>query len=198
MSRKMILRIGAGTLITLLALGAIATASARQTAFPNIRIKNFGQMTERFYRGAQPKEDDYADLKALGVKTIIDLQEEPKPYEKPAAESLGMRYINIPMVDKGYPPDAQIQQFLKLANDPATGVFFVHCAGGRHRTGIMGAVYRFTVDHWTYDQVYSEMKQYDFYSSWGHGDQKKYVQDYWASLVAKNAAAASTAADAHN
>ena len=29
-----------------------------------IKIKNFGQMDERFYRGAQPKEKDYKDLAA--------------------------------------------------------------------------------------------------------------------------------------
>lgn len=198
MSRKVTLRTLLVSLITLLALGAVATAKSKQTAFPNIRIKNFGQMNQRFYRGAQPKEDDYADLKALGVKTIIDLQEESRPYEKPIVEGLGMKYVSIPMVDKGYPPDSQIEQFLKLANDPATGVFFVHCAGGRHRTGIMGAVYRFTVDRWNYDKVYSEMKQYDFYSSWGHGDQKKFVQNYWAGLVAKNGGVVSTANEANN
>ena len=200
MSKKMTLCTLVGTLITFLALGAIATARTRQTAFPNIRIKNFGQMSERFYRGAQPKEEDYQDLKNLGVNTIIDLKEDPEPYEKPAAEALGIRYINIPMVDKGYPPDSQIEQFLKIANDPATGVFYVHCAGGRHRTGIMGAVYRFTVDHWNYDQVYSEMKDYDFYSSWGHGDQKKYVQNYWANLQAKQtgASAAVATSEGHN
>ena len=197
MSRKVTLRTLLVSLIALLALGAVATAKTKQTAFPNIRIKNFGQMNERFFRGAQPKEDDYADLKALGVKTIIDLQEESLPYEKPIVEGLGMKYVSIPMVDKGYPPDSQIEQFLKIATDPATGVFFVHCAGGRHRTGIMGAVYRFTVDHWNYDQVYSEMKQYDFYSSWGHGDQKKFVQNYWAGVVAKNGGSV-TAADANH
>jgi tyrosine-protein phosphatase SIW14 len=198
MSRKVTLRTLLVSLITLLTLGAIASAQTKPTAFPNIRIKNFGQMSARFYRGAQPKEGDYQSLKDLGVNTIIDLKDEPEVYEKREAEALGMRYINIPMVDKGYPPDAQIEQFLKLANDPATGVFFVHCAGGRHRTGIMGAVYRFTVDRWNYDQVYAEMKQYDFYSSWGHGDQKKFVQNYWASLVAKNGGAVSTAAEANN
>jgi protein tyrosine/serine phosphatase len=188
-----------GTLITILALGAIAIAK-NNPAFPTIRIKNFGQMSERFYRGAQPKQEDYRDLKALGVKTIIDLREDPTSYEKQETEALGMRYINIPMVDKGYPPDSQIEQFLKIANDPATGVFYAHCAGGRHRTGIIGAVYRFTVDHWNYDQVYSEMKDYDFYSSWGHGDQKKYVQDYWARLQAKQtsaSAAVTTGSEAH-
>jgi len=52
-----------------------------------IRIKNFGQMDERFYRGAQPKEQDYKDLAALGIKTVIDLQAEPKPYEQSVVES---------------------------------------------------------------------------------------------------------------
>ncbi|MEA2204854.1 MAG: tyrosine-protein phosphatase [Blastocatellia bacterium] len=199
MRRTITLRTLLVSLVTLLALVA-ATAKDKPSAFSNIRIKNFGQMSERFYRGAQPKEEDYQSLKDLGVNTIIDLRDTPTDYEKRSTEALGMRYINIPMVDKGYPESAQIEQFLKLANDPATGKFFVHCAGGRHRTGIMGAVYRFTVDRWNYDQVYSEMKNYDFYSSWGHGDQKKYVQDYWANLQAKQASATvvATSAEGHN
>ena len=147
--------------------------------FPNIKIKNFGQMDKRFYRGAQPKESDYGDLAALGVKTVIDLQDDPKSYEKKDVEALGMRYINIPMSDSSYPKAEQIEAFLKLTDDPATGKFFVHCAGGRHRTGVMGAVYRFTHYHWTYDQAYAEMKAYDFYTRWGHGAMKQFVQDYW-------------------
>jgi len=197
MRRRISLRTLLVSLVTLLALVA-ATAKDKQSAFPNIRIKNFGQMSERFYRGAQPKEEDYQALKDLGVNTVIDLREDPTSYEKRDTEALGMRYINIPMIDKGYPESAQIEQFLKIANDPATGKFFVHCAGGRHRTGIMGAVYRFTVDHWNYDQVYSEMKDYDFYSSWGHGDQKKYVQDYWANLQAKQANAVVATTEGHH
>jgi protein tyrosine phosphatase (PTP) superfamily phosphohydrolase (DUF442 family) len=151
----------------------------------NLKIKNFGQMDDRFYRGAQPKEDDYQALAALGIKTIIDLRDKPKDYEKPAAEAAGMRYVNIPMDDKSYPKDEQIQAFLKLVDDPSTSKFFVHCAGGRHRTGVMGAVYRFKHNNWNYDQVYAEMKEYDFYSRWGHGPLKKYVQDYWANHQSK-------------
>jgi protein tyrosine/serine phosphatase len=181
---------------------AAAAKSKEQSQFPGVRIKNFGQMDERFYRGAQPKQEDYQALAALGIKTIIDLREDPEAYEKPSAESLGMRYVNIPVVDKEAPQEAQIAEFLKLASDPATGKFYVHCAGGRHRTGIMGAVYRFNFYGWNYDQVYAEMKQFDFYSSWGHGDQKKYVEDYWQRVqsgqihVAALAAAATPAASA--
>jgi protein tyrosine/serine phosphatase len=176
-----------------LVLAVVAVSLAKthsDPAFANINIKNFGKMDERFYRGAQPKEEDYKDLKALGIKTIIDLQDSPTNYEKRDVEAIGMRYVNIPMSDSVYPKEESISAFLKLINDPTTGVFFAHCAGGRHRTGVVGAIYRFNVDHWNYDQAYAEMKDYDFYTRWGHGDMKKYVDDYWQHMQA-NATAAS-------
>ena len=155
----------------------------------NITIKNFGQMDDRFFRGGQPKENDYSQLAALGIKTVIDLQDDPTTYEKQKVEALGMTYVNIPMSDKDYPESAKIQQFLKLVDDPTTGKFYVHCAGGRHRTGVMGAVYRFNHYNWNYDQVYAEMKKYDFYTRWGHGDMKKFVQDYSVNFPTKSAVA---------
>ena len=97
--------------------------------FANIKIKNFGQMDERFYRGAQPKEQDYKDLAGLGIKTVVDLRDDPESYEKREVEALGMRYINIPMSDTTYPERAQVDQFLKLIDDPASGKLYVHCAG---------------------------------------------------------------------
>ena len=164
-------------LSTILSLAAVA--SAQTTTSPTIKIKNFGQMDERFFRGAQPKEKDYKDLAQLGIRTIIDLRDDPEAYEKRMAESLGMTYINIPMIAKKYPTPEATELFLKTVNDPATGKFYVHCAGGRHRTGVMGAVYRFKFYNWNFEQVYKEMKQYDFYTKWGHGAFKDFVEDYY-------------------
>jgi len=159
---------------------AVAAANAQTTSsFSNIKIKNFGQMDERFFRGAQPSEKDYRDLAALGIKTIIDLRDDPTSYEKRDAEAAGMKYVNIPMSDSSRPRDEQIDQFLKIANDPATGAFYVHCAGGRHRTGVVGAAYRITKYGWDFDKAYAEMKQYDFYTRFGHGSLKDYVSDYY-------------------
>jgi tyrosine-protein phosphatase SIW14 len=183
------------TLVSILAFALMAAAqSAQQQAdLSNVKIKNFGQMDERFYRGAQPKEKDYESLKALGINTVIDLQAKPKEYEKRMVESLGMRYVNIPMETKTYPTNEQVEAFMKLVDDPTIGKFYVHCAGGRHRTGAMGAVYRFTKYNWNFDQVYAEMKKFDFYTSWGHGDYKDFVKDYWTRMQSTNAAAASSA-----
>lgn len=173
------------SLALLFTLSLIATAngqSEQPNKFPNIKIKNFGQMDERFYRGAQPKESEYKDLAALGIKTIIDLRDDPTSYEKRAAEAAGMKYVNIAMSDTVYPKEEQVQQFLKLASDPTTGKFYVHCAGGRHRTGVAGAVYRMTYYGWDYDRTYKEMKDFDFYTRWGHGAMKDYVVDYWQQV----------------
>lgn len=167
-------------LITVLSVAAVCSAQTVSDSSSNqsIKIKNFGQMDDRFYRGAQPKEQDYKALAQLGIKTIIDLREDPEDYSKSMAEAVGMTYVNIPMIAKKYPTPEATATFLKTVNDPATGKFFVHCAGGRHRTGAMGAVYRFQFYNWNFDQVYKEMKQYDFYTSWGHGAFKDFVKDY--------------------
>ncbi len=172
------------TVIALVLASSITafTQELNKTDVSKVNIKNFGQMDDRFFRGAQPKENQYQELSALGITTVIDLQDDPTSYEKQNVEALGMKYINIPMSDKDYPESAKIEQFLKLVNDPSTGKFYVHCAGGRHRTGVMGAVYRFNHYNWNYDQVYAEMKKYDFYTRWGHGDMKKFVQDYATSF----------------
>jgi len=174
-------------LLTIISLTAVCVAQQTESTVRNVKIKNFGQMDERFFRGAQPKENDYKDLALLGIKTIIDLREDPEPYEKPLVEQFGMLYVNIPMIDKKYPTPEAIELFLKTVNDPNSGKFYVHCAGGRHRTGAMGAVYRFEFYNWNFEQVYKEMKQYEFYTRWGHGAFKDFVEDYYSRIQKKAA-----------
>ncbi len=181
-------------LVVVFSLSAASFGKSKNSSFPEIKIKNFGQMDERFYRGARPKESDYQALAALGVKTIIDLTDNSREYEQPAVEAAGLRYVNIPMVDKSYPSMEQVNEFLKVVDDPATGKFFLHCAGGRHRTGVLGAVYRFNHDKWNIDQVMTEMEQYEFNSGMGHGKQKSFVKDYWEQFQARNQANANAAA----
>jgi protein tyrosine/serine phosphatase len=165
-------------LAIVLTVGSAAIAKKNSDgAFANIKISNFGQMDERFYRGARPKEKDFQALKDLGIHTIIDLTDNT-PEERGYAEAVGLKYVNIAIPDKHDPSAAQIAQFLKVVNDSSTGKFYVHCAGGRHRTGVMGAIYRFNNYHWNFDQVYNEMLKFDFYTSNGHGGQKRFVENY--------------------
>src|SRR5687768_5789859 len=186
--QPMLVRRFFGVLTTVLAITTFAVAQEAPQRAAYVKIKNFGQMDDRFFRGAQPKtEADYKALAALGIKTIIDLTDDPKEYEKPLVESLGMKYVHIPMIAKKYPTPAATEAFLKTVNDPSTGKFYLHCAGGRHRTGALRAVYRYESYNWDFDKVYQEMKHYDFYTSWGHGAFTDIVKDYHAKKQANNA-----------
>ena len=178
------------SLVFLFAAASIGKTHS-DSKFSSIKIGNFGQMDDRFYRGGRPKEKDFAALKALGIHTIIDLTDNT-PQERGYVEAQGMRYVNIAIPDKHDPSEGQISEFLKLVNDPETGKFYVHCAGGRHRTGVMGAIYRFNNYHWNFDQVYAEMLDFDFYTSNGHGGQKKFVENYAQRMLNSVAADAST------
>lgn len=161
--------------------GGIAQESD-STEFSGINIINFGKMDDRFYRGGQPEKGDYESLAKLGVKTVIDLRNDPTDYERPAVEALGMKYINIPMSGWKTADDDDVAKFMSLMNDPETGVVYVHCKAGKHRTGLVGAVYRFNQYGWNYDQAYQEMKRYN-YTSWPvHYNIKSYVRGYYKKM----------------
>lgn len=175
---------------------AAAQNSPSATQFSNVKIGNFGQMDERFYRGAQPLENDYQSLKDIGVNTVIDLRNDPVAYEKTAVEALGMTYVNIPMSGWKRPQQKDVDTFLTLVNKPETGKFYVHCKAGIHRTGVVGAAYRYTNYGWNYDQVYKEMKDYNYSNGFVHGKLGSFVKKWGQRIAEKAPVTESTAAAA--
>jgi len=169
-----------------------AVTTAAKKDFSNVKIGNFGQMDERFFRGAQPLESDYQSLKDLGVNTIIDLRNDPTEYEKRSVEALGMKYVNIPMSGWKSPDQKDIDTFLALVKEPGTGKFFVHCKAGIHRTGVIGAAYRYTNDGWDYDRVYKEMKDYHYSSGLVHGALGSFVKKMGTRVADEKTRSATT------
>jgi len=157
---------------------AIPVASRNTASLSRIRIGNFGKINDNYYRGAQPKGSDYTDLAALGVKTVIDLQENGPSKEAGYVKAAGMNFYRIGMNTGRAPTEAQIAQFFEIVNNPANQPVFVHCAGGRHRTGTMTALYRMTYDGWNAQQAYSEMVQYHFEGWPDHPVLRNYVYAY--------------------
>ena len=164
------------------ALWASAAPTPQTAALSSIRIDNFGVINDKSYRGAQPDPADFTALAKLGVKLVIDLQKDGEHAEQGLVERAGMKFVRIPMTTSDRPADAAVDQFLKLVIDPANQPVYVHCAGGRHRTGVMTAVYRMTQDNWTADQAYGEMKKFKFETLLGHPELKKFVFDYYTQL----------------
>jgi hypothetical protein len=81
---------------TALPAAAETRGFALSTTSPaSIQIDNFGQVDAHYFRGAQPEGRDYADLAALGVTTVIDLQRDGDPYEKSLVEQAGRSSIGF-------------------------------------------------------------------------------------------------------
>ena len=189
-------RFRAAALAVALTVSLGSVAGAQTLAVPHvvdlssIRIDNFARVNDTYYRGAQPMGDDYASLAAIGVKTIINLtSDDALADEQRFVEQNGMRYINIPMNTRRNPTAKELDQFLSIVNDAASQPVYVHCVGGRHRTGVMTAVYRMTHDGITGKAAFQEMKQYKYGPDFLHPEFKKFVETY---EVKKPVAVAST------
>ena len=169
-------RVRSGT-IALLAALTLSMSAAAQT----IGIDNFAKVSDTYFRGAQPVGRDYADLEALGVKTVINLigdEDGAAADERAAVEQHGMRYVHIPMSTRRAPTDGELATFLAVVNESTGQPVYVHCVGGRHRTGVMTAVYRMTRDGFTADQAFREMKQYKYGADFLHPEFKRFVYGY--------------------
>jgi len=179
-SNRLISRVSIQALIGALILSTLSLAvQAKPKNSFGVDIDNFGQISKDYYRGAQPDSNGFAQLKKLGVKTVIDLQDDGKAQEEAWVRNAGMQYFRVPLSSTDKAGDQQAAYFLSLVNNPDNLPVYVHCAGGRHRTGEMTAIYRITHDGWTADQAFQEMKQYDWYGRMGHGPTKDYVYDYF-------------------
>jgi uncharacterized protein (TIGR01244 family) len=177
-------------LTTLLLLTVFAwpamKAPAQVAAVPATGIKNFGKVNDRYYRGSQPREKDIEQLKQLGVKTVIDLRKDKEAREAEWVERAGLKYFNIPLLAGRGATDEQTAYFLSLVNDAGNGPVYVHCKGGKHRTGALTAAYRITHDGWSADQAFEEMLRYDFNDGFlgGPSGQKKFVYSFYQKYLA--------------
>ena len=171
------------------ATSSIAGAQQKAHAPAATTIKNFGKVDDNYYRGSQPSEVQMEELKRLGVKTIIDLRKDKVESAADWASRAGLQYFNITMKPSKAATDEQTEYFLSLVNDPKNWPVYVHCKGGRHRTGALTAVYRITHDGWTAAQAWEEMKAYDFNDGLfgGPGAQKKFVFNFYQQRVANAA-----------
>ena len=133
-------------------------------------VENAGKISEFLYRGAQPRGEGYDELRKLGISIVVDLRNS-KPVkrdggetrEQAKVEAAGMRYVEIPTSAFFGPTESQVATFLQLLRDNEKEKVFVHCYFGDDRTGVMVATYRISIDHWTSDEAYNEMRAFHFH-----------------------------------
>ena len=137
-----------------------ATASA-QDATSYAELPRFQQVSERLYRGAQPRDRGLTKLRELGINTIINLRGASARTRAQEAEAraLGLSYFNVALPNWGRPQDARVQRILELIAAPENGRVFVHCRTGVDRTGMIVALYRMKHEGWSTNDALAEAER---------------------------------------
>ncbi|HEX7333327.1 MAG TPA: PQQ-binding-like beta-propeller repeat protein [Pyrinomonadaceae bacterium] len=144
-------------LFTLLVLVTASAVPAQENA-PDIR--NFLRVNKDFCTGGQPRLEHLEKLKAEGVKSIINLRqpsEHRAEEEQAKAKELGLRYFNIP-VAYGNPNERQVEEFLKITDDPENRPAFIHCTAAI-RVGAFWMIRRALRDNWSIEDAEAEAKK---------------------------------------
>src|SRR5215470_3721598 len=101
----------------ILALSVFSFAETPPNERPaSIHIKNFGYINDKYFRGAQPQAKDYTALAALGVKTVLDLQQQGEASESALVKAAGMKFYRIGMISESKPSSQQVGAFFKIVD----------------------------------------------------------------------------------
>lgn len=136
-------------------MSASTEALRQETGPPPIR--NFLKINDDYCTGGQPSPQHLEKLKKDGVKVIINLRpksEHRADLEEARAGELGLKYINIPVVYND-PKDEQVDEFLKVTDDPDNRPAFIHCAAAI-RVGAFWMIRRVVRDGWTIEKAEEE------------------------------------------
>ncbi len=128
-------------------------------------VANFGRVGPRLYRGAQPSDEGFAGLRALGVNTVISFTQGEEGTRAEAAHiaKLGMDYITLPWSTMAVPDADQISTFLTYLREHPDRTIFVHCKAGADRTGVMIALSRIALDKWPTQRAIDEMNAFHYH-----------------------------------
>ena len=155
------------TLVVLMLFSATATA---QDPSSYAELPKFQQVTDRLYRGGQPREGGLRRLRELGIDTIVNLRGTSKTTkaEETEARALGFNYFNVALPNWGRPQDERVRRALLIIGAPQNGRVFVHCRDGVDRTGMIVALHRITHQDWKTADALAEaehlgMRRYQFW-----------------------------------
>jgi len=204
MGRTLPILLRALVAIALLVTPAVATAAASgpATALPGAipglalpaavaagefsfsELPNFHRVDDCLFRGGQPQVGGYARLKAVGVRTVVNLRYERAlgQAEEAAAKAAGLQYFNVPMYGLVRPTQAQIARALALIGDPRNQPVFVHCQRGADRTGAVVACYRIAHTRWTAERAIQEAMGYGML--WLEIAKRSFIRDFYAKIGA--------------
>lgn len=143
-----------------------------------VHVRNFGKVNDHLYRGGEPTPAGLKELAAMHVTLDLDLRlpKEGTEAERRVAESLGVKYVNVPFPELSAPGPDRIKRVLSLITADDAGTVFVHCRRGKDRTGTVVACYRIQHDGWRNGQAADEANRYGM--SWMERGMRHFVLNF--------------------
>jgi protein tyrosine/serine phosphatase len=172
-----------GILITAVLISLVFMAASAQDQRPSkwaqpVKIdgvQNLFKVSDTLYRSEQPTAEGFANLKKLGIKTVVNLRDFHT--DSTLLRDTGLEYEHIYM-KSWHAENEDAVKFLKIVTDPKKTPVLVHCQYGADRTGAMCAVYRMAVQGWTKEEALKEMTEggFGFHEVWSN------LQDWAGNL----------------
>jgi tyrosine-protein phosphatase SIW14 len=137
-------------------------------------LKNVARIAPGILRGAEPTDEGLRTLKAMGIRTVINLRHYHGSKEEKTCRDLGLGYERIALASSDAPRDDDVRRFLAIVTDPARQPVYFHCWRGKDRTGTLCAVYRIAVQGWSLQDALAEMDAFGPYP--GYKDLRGYIR----------------------
>lgn len=108
-------------------------------------LNNSSRFGDQIYFGAQPSEEDFVALSAMGIKTVVNLRTEAEMAdlgfdEEAVAHEAGLNYLNIP-IGREKPDQGTLELLHSIIDDENRRPMLLHCASS-NRVGYVWATYR--------------------------------------------------------
>ena len=118
-------------------------------------IYNYRRLTDAIATAGQPTEQELAAVARAGFDVVINLALHDAVYSLPderrTVESLGLRYVHIPVAWER-PLRVDLESFFKVMDELTGKRIFVHCAANK-RVSVFMALYRQLRQGWSPDSV---------------------------------------------
>jgi protein tyrosine phosphatase (PTP) superfamily phosphohydrolase (DUF442 family) len=123
-------------------------------------IYNYRRLSDTLATAGQPTEDELTVVAEAGFKVVVNLAlhdaEYSLPGEREIVNSLGMRYIHIPVVWER-PTRTDLEQFFETMDKLSGNHLFIHCAANK-RVSVFIALYRQLRQEWSPEAVAPDVR----------------------------------------